>query len=164
MCFSLFLSKSPPSHALVHVAPQPSCWPPVAGWVDSSVGEQFIRREEPQPRLDLRPVCEGPMGALSAHLLATGAPSQALLHCSRICLALCFHTATAAAATSWPQVQEHTFDIDYSSYPVKNMCMKGSNMRWNSFSSSLPVFLQQSSECEEDQHCRHKRQLHLSVA
>lgn len=91
----------------VHLASQPPCWPPVAGGVDGSTGEQFLWREEPQPCLDLCPVCEGPVGALFAHLLATGAPAQTLPHRPGIRLALRFHTATAATATGWPQVQQH---------------------------------------------------------
>lgn len=109
-CCVSFLNSSPPS---VHLASQPPCWPPVAGGVVGSTGEQLLRREEPQPRLDLCPVCEGPVGALSAHLLAAGAPAQTLPHRPGIRLALHFYTATAAAATGWPQVQEHTLIILY---------------------------------------------------
>lgn len=94
--------------ASVHLATQPPCWPPVAGGVVGSTGEQFLRREEPQPCLDLCSVCEGSVGAMSAHLLAPGAPAQTLPHRSGIRLALCFHTATAATTTGWPQVHEHT--------------------------------------------------------
>ncbi len=71
----------------------------MAGGVDGSPGEQFLRCEEPQPCLDLCPVCEGPVGALSAHLLAAGALAQTLPHRPGIRLALRFHTATAATAT-----------------------------------------------------------------
>lgn len=80
----------------------------MAGGVDGSTGEQFLRREEPQPRVDLRPVCEGPVGAVSSHLLAAGEPAQTLPHRPGIRLALCFHAASTAAASCGPQVLEHT--------------------------------------------------------
>ena len=101
-----FALELPPS---VNAASQPPCWPPVAGGVDSSTSEQFLRCKEPQPRVDLCPVYERPVGALSAHLLAPGAPTQALPHRPGIRLALRFHTTAAAATTGWPQVQEHFF-------------------------------------------------------
>lgn len=89
----------------VHLAPQPPCGPPVAGGVDGSPGQQLVRREEPQPRVDLCPVREGPMGALPPHLPATGEPAQALSHRPELRLALRLHAAAAAAATGRPQVQ-----------------------------------------------------------
>lgn len=78
----------------------------MVGGLDRSAGEQFLRREESQPRLDFCSVCEGPVGALPAHLLATGAPPQTLSHCSGLRLAVRLHTATAAAATRRPQVRK----------------------------------------------------------
>lgn len=67
--------------------------------VVGSAGEQFVRREESQLRLDLRTMCEGPVGSLPAHLPATGAPAQTLLHRIGICMALRFHTPAAAFAS-----------------------------------------------------------------
>lgn len=92
----------------VHLAPQPPRGPPVAGGVDSSPGQQLVRREEPQPRVDLCPVRKGPMGALPPHLPAAGKPSQALSHRPELRLALCLHSAAAAAATGRPQVKQLT--------------------------------------------------------
>lgn len=71
----------------------------MAGGVDGSTGEQFVRCEEPQPCVDLCPVREGPMGAVFAHLLATGAPAKTLPHRPGIRLALRFYAAAAATAT-----------------------------------------------------------------
>lgn len=93
--FSSPLLRSPS----VHAASQPPRRPPVAGGVDGPAGQQLLRRQEPQSRLDLRPVLKGPLGALSAHLLAAGASAQTLPHRPGIRLALRLHAAPAAAAS-----------------------------------------------------------------
>ena len=85
----------------------------MAGGVDGSAGEQLLRREESESRLDLCSVSQGPLGALSAHLLAAGAPSQTLPHRPGVRLALRLHTATAAAASGRPQVRGHKLIIFY---------------------------------------------------
>lgn len=105
----VFLLNSTPFSTSVHAAPQPPRRPPVVGGVDRPAGEQLVRREEPEPRLDLRAVREGPLGAVSAHLPAPGAPTQTLLHRSGLRLALRLHTATAAAAPGGPQVQKKNY-------------------------------------------------------
>lgn len=97
----------------VHLAPQPPRGPPVVGGVDSSPGQQLVRREEPQPRVDLCPVREGPMGALPPHLPAAGEPAQALSNRPELRLALRLHTAAAAAATRRPQVQQLTLFLSF---------------------------------------------------
>lgn len=56
--------------------------------------------------MDLCPVREGPMGALPAHLPTAGEPAETLSHRPELRLALCLHTAAAAAATGRPKVQQ----------------------------------------------------------
>lgn len=66
--------------------------PAVAGGVECCPGQQPLRREEPFPRLDFRPVCQGSLGALPLQLPpAAREPAQALPHCPQLCLALRSH-------------------------------------------------------------------------
>lgn len=83
----------------------PQCGPAVAGGVECCPGQQPLRREEPFPRLDFRPVCQGSLGALPLQLPPAREPAQALPHCPQLCLALRLHTAAVCDAPGGPEVR-----------------------------------------------------------
>lgn len=83
----------------------PQRGPAVAGGVERCPGQQPLRREEPFPRLDFRPVCQGPLGALPLQLPPAGEPAQALPHRPQLRLALRLHAAAVRDAPRGPEVR-----------------------------------------------------------
>lgn len=76
----------------------------MAGGVERSARQQSLRHPEPVPRVDLRTVGEGPLGAVCVQPAEAGQPSQALPHRAQLRLALRLHTHADAHAPGGPQV------------------------------------------------------------
>ena len=89
-----------------HLTLDPQRGPAVAGGVERCPGQQPLRREEPFPRLDFRPICQGPLGALPLQLPPAGEPAQALPHRPQLRLALRLHAAAVRDAPGGPEVRD----------------------------------------------------------
>lgn len=89
-----------------HLTTDPQCGSSVAGGVECGPGQQPLWCEEPIPRLDIRSVCQRPLGPLSVQFPAAGELAQALSHGPQLCLALCLHSAPVSHASGGPQVRD----------------------------------------------------------
>lgn len=93
---------------LFHAGLLPACRPPrgpaVAGGVEHAAGQQPLRHPQPVARVDLRPVGEGPVGAVPAQLPAAGQPAQALPHRPQLRLAVRLRSHADANAAGRSQV------------------------------------------------------------
>ena len=91
-------------------AGRPASWPPrrppVAGGVERAARQQSLRHQEPLARVDLRPVCEGPLGAVCVQPPPTGQPAQTLPDGSQLRLALRLHPDADAHAPGRPEVSD----------------------------------------------------------
>lgn len=96
----------------------PQRGPAVAGGVERCPGQQPLRREEPFPRLDFRPVCQGPLGALPLQLPPAREPAQALPHCPQLRLALRLHAAAVRDAPGGPEVRGPYASLCSACFPV----------------------------------------------
>lgn len=88
-----------------HLAADPQRGSAVAGGVERSPGQQPLRCEESIPCLDIRTVCQRPLGAVPVQFPAAGELAQALPHSPQLRLALRFHAAAVRHASGGPQVR-----------------------------------------------------------
>lgn len=86
----------------------------MARGVERATRKQPLRHPEPLTRVDLRPVREGPLGAVCVQPPPTGQPTQALLHGPQLRLALRLHPHADAHASGGPKVSvvEHVLRIE----------------------------------------------------
>lgn len=78
----------------------------MAGGVERAARQQSLRHQEPLARVDLRPVCEGPLGAVCVQPPPTGQPAQTLPDGSQLRLALRLHPDADAHAPGGPEVSD----------------------------------------------------------
>lgn len=98
-------------HLAAHFLPSgnttsdPQCRSPVVGGMERGPGQQPLRCEEPLPRLDLRAICQRPLGPVPLQLPPSGKLAEALPHGPQLCLALRLHPAAVRDAAGRPKVR-----------------------------------------------------------
>lgn len=86
----------------------------MAGGVERAARQQPLRHQEPFTRVDLCPVCEGPMGAVHIQPPPTGQPAQALPDSSQLRLALRLCSDADAHATGRSKVSGTAFSTFFT--------------------------------------------------
>ncbi len=120
-----------PCGAIYSFTGHPASWPPhgpsVARGVERLACQQSLWYQEPLTRLDLCPVCEGPLGALHIQPPPTGPPAKALPHCSQLRLALRLHSDADAHAARRPKVSPLALLL-FSIFCTSCCCFKYSHL------------------------------------
>lgn len=100
------MTSDPAVHLAVPGDPagRPRRGPPVARGVERAARQQSLRHPEPVACVDLCPVGEGPLGAVSLQPPTSGQPAQALSHGPQLRLAVRLHPHADAHACGRPEV------------------------------------------------------------